>query len=195
MADAPAALLPNGNVLCDTSPGIFQNGVRFFEFDGTQFTKVPGTPDSKSNTSFEGRMLVLPTGQVLFADGTRDVEIYTPVGNPDPSWAPTIHSFPSTITRGGSFTLSGTQLNGLSQGAMYGDDAQAATNYPLVRITNQATGHVFYARTHHHSTMSIAPGQRGSTHVDVGTNVETGAANLEVVTNGIASTPVAVTVQ
>ncbi|MBZ5599726.1 MAG: hypothetical protein LAN83_15555 [Acidobacteriia bacterium] len=195
MADAPAALLPNGHVLCDTSPGVFQNGVRFFEFDGTKFISEPGTPDARSNTSFEGRMLVLPTGQILFADGTRDIELYTPVGNPDPSWAPTIHSFPSTITRGSSFILSGTQLNGLSQGAMYGDDAQMATNYPLVRITNQATGHVFHARTHDHSTMSVARGQRGSTHVDVGSNVETGPANLEVVTNGIASTPVTVTVQ
>ncbi|HVO79312.1 MAG TPA: kelch repeat-containing protein [Terriglobales bacterium] len=195
MADAPAALLPNGHVLCDTSPGIFQNGVRFFEFDGTKFIRVPGTPDSRTNTSFEGRMLVLPTGQILFADGTKDIEIYTASGNPDPAWAPTIHSFPSTITRGGTFTISGTQLNGLSQGAMYGDDAQMATDYPLVRITNQNTGHVFYARTHNHSTMSVAPGQRGSTHFDVGNDVETGPSNLELVANGIASTPVTVTVQ
>jgi hypothetical protein len=195
IADGPAALLPNGNVLCDTSPGVFQNGVHFFEFDGTQFIAEPGTPDSQQNTSFEGRMLVLPTGQIFFADGTRDIEIYTPIGNPDPAWAPTIFSFPSQISPGGSYKLSGTQLNGLSEGAAYGDDAQAATNYPLVRITNRSSGHVFFARTHHHSTMSVAPGKRGSTHFDVPTNIETGASDLAVVTNGIASTAVSVTVQ
>jgi hypothetical protein len=32
----------------------------------------------------------------------------------------------------------------------YGDDSQAAANYPLVRITNDRTGHVFYSRTHDH---------------------------------------------
>jgi hypothetical protein len=32
----------------------------------------------------------------------------------------------------------------------YGDDPQAAANYPLVRITNNRTGHVFYSRTHDH---------------------------------------------
>lgn len=195
IADGPAALLPNGNVLCDTSPGVFQNGVHFFEFDGTQFITEPGTPDANQNTSYEGRMLVLPTGQIFFADGTKDIEIYTPIGNPDPAWAPTIHSSPSQISPGGSYTLTGTQLNGLSEGAAYGDDAQAASNYPLVRITNRASGHVFFARTHDHSTMSVAPGKRGSTHFDVPANIETGASDLAVVTNGIASTAVSVTVQ
>jgi len=195
IADGPAALLPNGNVLCDTSPGVYQNGVHFFEFDGTQFITEPGTPDALQNTSYEGRMLILPTGQIFFADGTRDVEIYTPIGNPNPAWAPTIHSFPSQISPGGSYSLSGTQLNGLSQGAAYGDDAQSASNYPLVRITNRASGHVFFARTHDHSTMSVAPGKRSLTHFDVPTNIETGTSDLVVVTNGIASTAVTVTVQ
>ncbi|MBZ5705363.1 MAG: hypothetical protein LAN63_08420 [Acidobacteriia bacterium] len=195
MADAPASLLPSGNVLCDTSPGVFLKPTHFFEFDGTSFIQVPDPPDATKKTSFEGRMLLLPTGQVFFTDGTTDVEVYTASGSPDPSWAPTIHSVPTSITRGGSFTLSGTQLHGLSAGAAYGDDAQMATNYPLVRITNHATGHVFYARTHDHSNMSIAPGARSSTHFDVSSTVETGASDLVVVANGIASKAVTVTVQ
>jgi hypothetical protein len=36
--------------------------------------------------------------------------------------------------------------------AAYGDDPQAAANYPLVRITNNRTGHVFYSRTHDHTS-------------------------------------------
>jgi len=40
---------------------------------------------------------------------------------------------------------------------MFGDEGQSATNYPLVRITNLRTHHVFYSRTHDHSSMAVAP--------------------------------------
>ena len=197
MADAPASILPNGDVLCEMSPGIFQSPVSFYEFDGTKFTQVPN-PSNPCMTSYQGRMLVLPTGQVLFlvADGnTIDVEAFNATGNPDPSWAPTITNFPSSVTRGSSYIIKGTQFNGLTTGANYGDDAQMATNYPLVRITNDSTGHVFYARTHNHSTMGVATGTKlVGTHFDVSSNTETGPSHLEVVANGIASTPVAITV-
>jgi hypothetical protein len=98
IADGPAALLPNGNVLCAASPGIFRNPTHFFEFDGSNLTEVPATPNAPGESSFEGRMLVLPTGQVLFTDGSTDVEIYTSPGSPDPSWAPVITTAPSQIT-------------------------------------------------------------------------------------------------
>ena len=72
---------------------------------------------------------------------------------------------------------------------------QTATNYPLVRITNQATGHVFYARTHDHSTMAVATGNAVvSTNFDVPLVMETGPSSLEVVANGIPSASVSVTV-
>jgi hypothetical protein len=64
-----------------------------------------------------------------------------------------------------------------------------------VRITNNATGHVFYARTHDHSTMGVATGSKTvSTNFDVPSGVETGASKLEVVANGIPSQPVNVAV-
>ena len=200
MADGPAAVLPNGNVLCDTSPGIFQSPVTFFEFDGTKFNQIPlPHVTSNPNTSYVGRLLVLPTGQVLFtlADGNNiDAEIYTAKGKAKSAWAPTITSVPSTVTHGQSYTISGTQFNGLSAGADYGDDAQMASNYPLVRITNNATKHVFYARTHDHSTSGVATGKKKvSTHFDVPAKIETGASSLVVVANGIASKPAAITVQ
>jgi hypothetical protein len=141
-------------------------------------------------------MLVLPTGQVLWTDGTPDIEIYTPKGSPNPSWAPTIKSVPKTLTRGQSYVISGTQFNGLSQANAYGDDVQVATNYPLVAIRNQATGHLFYARTHDHSTMAVATGKvTVSTNFDVSAGTETGPSSLIVIANGIRSKPVAVTVQ
>ncbi len=80
MADAPAALLPNGNVLCDTSLGDgFSPPVSFYEFDGKKFDLVPSPPNPGTASEY-GRMLELPTGEILFAvadDMTIDVELYT----------------------------------------------------------------------------------------------------------------------
>ena len=103
---------------------------------------------------------------------------------------------PANLTRGSTVTISGRQFNGLSGGSDYGDDALSATNYPLVRITNTATKHVFYGRTHDHSTMAVATGNAiVSTKLDVPANAETGESSIQVVANGIASKPKQVTIQ
>jgi hypothetical protein len=142
-------------------------------------------------------MLVLPTGEILWTDIGNHAYVYTSAGSPNPGWAPRISGAPAVtnVMRGKTYRLSGFNLNGLSQGAAYGDDAQAATNYPLVRITNRATGHVFYARTHDHSTMAVAYAGLASTQYDVPAGTETGMADLVVVANGIPSEPIAVNVQ
>lgn len=195
IADGPAALVPNGNVLCMTSPGIYKTDAYFFEWNGTNFKQVPRTPNSPKDSSYYGRMLVLPSGEILLTDGSSDVELYTSTGGPQAAWAPKVTKVASLLTHGKSFSLSGTQLNGLSQGAAYGDDAQSATNYPLVRITNTLTGHVFFCRTHNHSSMGVATGSLiVTTQFDVPTGIELGSGQLQVMTNGIASPPIVVSV-
>ncbi|MGE5323309.1 MAG: hypothetical protein ACM3SW_10625, partial [Actinomycetota bacterium] len=196
IADGPAALLPSGNVLVDASPGVFNNGTHFFEFNGTNLLSVPSPANASSRSSFQGRMLVLPTGQILFTDQTSTVQIYTGAGLPQVEWRPTISSAPGAILLGSYNNLiSGTQFNGLSQGGAYGDDVQMATNYPLVRITNNATGHVRYVKTHNHSTMAVATGSAPvSTLADISTLIETGLSTLQVVANGIASNGVTIQV-
>jgi hypothetical protein len=78
---------------------------------------------------------------------------------------------------------------------MFGDDAQMATNYPLVRVS-YINGKVYYCRAFNPSTMAVATGSvTVSTHFTCGTNVPAGAANLEVVANGIPSASVPVTLQ
>jgi hypothetical protein len=135
--------------------------------------------------------MVLPTGEILLGGS----QVYRSTGSAEAAWAPTITKSPSTISRGTSFKISGTQFNGLSQANSFGDELQTFTNYPLVRITNTATGHVFYARTHDHSTMGVATGSaKVSTNVDVPAGMETGASTMVVVANGIASQPFNVTV-
>ena len=194
--DGAAALLPNGNVLFAATGGAPNPNLGgysdppmgFFEFDGQQFTATAATPDAATTYSFNVGLLVLPTGQVLDADGTGDVEIYTPSDTTyDPAWAPVISSGPAMIVPGGSYELDGIRFNGMSQASVFGDEAQNATNYPLVRITNLDSGHVFYSRTHDHSSMAVASSSAVSTHFDVSAGTELGASKLEVVANGIPS--------
>jgi hypothetical protein len=176
--DTPVSILPNGHVLVEGSSG------SLYEYDGTNLVK-------KSFNGAGGGLMPLPTGEVLVGG----FAVYASTGGPDASWAPAITDFPSSVTRGQSYEIAGTQFNGLNQGAAFGDELDTHTNYPLVRITNTATGHVFYARTHDHSSMGVATGATPvSTHFDVPAGMETGASTLVVVANGIASTPVNVTV-
>ena len=106
-----------------------------------------------------------------------------------------ITASPTNVTAGSTYSISGKQFNGFSEGAGYGDDAQMASNYPLVRITNHATGHVFYARSHDHSRMGVVPVGSSvivTTQFDAPAGMESGASDLVVVTNGIASEPVVI---
>ena len=82
-----------------------------------------------------------------------------------------------------------TPVTGLSQGASFGDDVQAATNYPIVKIVNTATGHVFYARTSGFTSFSVAPKTKSTTSFTVPGTVEAGASSLYAVANGIQSKP------
>jgi hypothetical protein len=179
--DSTAALLPNGNVVVLGSSGFL------YEFDGSNFVR-----ENVGQVGTYTPLMVLPTGEVLVGG----YEVYRSSGTYRKSWRPAISNYPSTVTRGSSYKISGTQFNGLSQAAAFGDEVETATNYPLVRITNTASGHVFYARTHDHSTMGVATGSKTvSTNFDVPSGMETGAGTLEVVANGIPSSSVPITVQ
>jgi len=196
IADGPAALEINGNVVMMTSVGFGNNFPSvFFEWNGKKLTQIPGPPNAANDASFYGHFLELPTGQLLFSDYSNDIEVFTPKGTYNKAWAPAIASAPSLVTRGKTYVINGTQFSGLSGGAAYGDDFQDATNYALVRITNNATKHVFYARTTNPSTYAVQTGTLPeSTHFTVSTKTETGASSLVVVTNGIPSAAVSVTV-
>lgn len=198
--DGPAALLPNGNVLLSASAATpcysVSDGTQFFEFNGTTISSVPNPPNSASQASYVGGMLVLPTGQVLYTSQSNQIEIFTPGGSYQTSWEPTVTSISTTLYAGSANNvISGTQFTGLSQAGFYGDDAQAATNFPVIRIVNDSTGDVFYASTHNASTMAVATGNATvSTEFDLPSDIETGSSQLYVVANGIPSAPVSVTI-
>ncbi len=195
--DGPGAVLPSGHVLFGASPGASGRGLQYFEFDGVRLISVPAPANAANDATYFTSLLVLPTGQVMLTDFSTTVQIYTPAASPtyNAAWAPTITTVPSTISSGTTYRIAGTQFNGLSQGSAFGDEAQNATNYPLVRITNLASGHALYAKTHDHSSMGVATGAASVfTYFDVPANIEAGPSTIQVVANGIPSASVTVTV-
>jgi len=189
--DCPASLLPNGRVLFAAAE--YRNNdwgqpIYFFEYDPVTNTiaQVP-TPVNNNMQLYWSRLMLLPTGEVLFSPSTNNIELYEPDGYPQEAWRPTIAS----ITPHGFFIhdyyiLQGTQLNGLSQANMYGDDCNPATNYPIVRLRNTATGHVYFGRTSTFSTRGIHAGSLQSCHFTLH-GVPDGSYHVTVIANGIAS--------
>jgi hypothetical protein len=197
IADGPASWEPNDRVLMMASPSYGDPPSFFFEWDGSHLNQVPGPPNAPTDGSYFGNMLVLPTGQILFTDFSGDIELYNPTITPEARQlqrriAPVVLNAPRALAPGGSYEIYGVGFNGVTQGAFYGDDVQAATNYPLVRITNLKTSHVFYSRTHDHSSMAVASEEIVSTHFEVPAGQERGPSLLQVVANGVASSPVVV---
>lgn len=202
--DAPAALLPNGHVLCiagavvTTGPDAGWAGlpISFFEFDGVTLNPVPGPTNAANTLTYNCRFLLLPTGQVLYSNCTSDLEVYTPSGLPHLHWHPHVTHVSKALRRGHSYRLKGRQLNGLSQANGYGDDAQMATNYPLVRLKHIASKKIFFCRTFDHSTMAVATGTKlHHTHFHVPHSVPVGHYELIVIANGIHSQHVKVHVK
>jgi hypothetical protein len=195
--DGPGSILPDGNVLFDVSACVYNTPTHFFLYTASSnsVTQIPDVPNAPNDSSYYTRFLALPNGQVLFDDGSSQMEVYTAGGTPNPSWAPSITSLTArTLVPGDTYGLSGKQLAGLDQGAAYGDDVQDNTNFPLVRITNDATGVVTYARTSDWTSVSVAPGTSSSTRFTLSPSTPTGKSTLVVVANGIASPPKTITI-
>lgn len=177
--DDYASLLPDGDVIVEANSG------ELYDFNGTTLT------DTRINGGGSS-LMVMPTGQIMIGG----YEVFNSSGKYQSAWQPTITSYPSTVTRGSTYQISGTQFNGMSEANSFGDELEQATNYPLVQITNNSSKHVFYARTHDHSSMGVQTGSETvSTNFDVPSGMETGASTLVVIANGIPSSGVSVTVQ
>jgi hypothetical protein len=192
--DAPGSMLPNGHVIFTAHNPDGDAPTHILDFDPVANTITDVTPSGPlgailaSNPAFVDHMLVLPNGDVLLSDYDQQIWEFTPEGAPSDAWRPTIASV--VPNGGGTFTVTGTQLNGLSEGASYGDDAEMSTNFPIVQLTNDATGQVFYARTFNW-TPAVATGAAPVTaQFTVPAGLPQAIDSLHVVANGIASAPV-----
>jgi hypothetical protein len=195
LADAPAAVLPDGNILFAASAGYGDHPTHFFEFTAGNFIEQVADPIDHASDSgaYYYNFLVLPNGQILMTDFSRILEVYTPSAKQISSYGSTITKAPASVTPCQSYEIRGKQLSGRTQGAYYGDDAQAETNYPIVKIVNTGTGHVFYASTIG-STRSVEPLVVSTATFTVPCGIESGPSSLYSVANGITSKPVSVTV-
>jgi hypothetical protein len=180
-----------------TFGGIFSNPTQLFDFNPATNTispVSPAIPDTNLPTqgAYPTRMLMLPTGQLMFSDGSNQAWIYTPDGSASLPLRPVINGI--VYNGGGLFTLTGKQLNGQSAGAAYGDDDQMDSNYPILRLTNSA-GNVYYCKTTNWSTTGVATGTTPET-VNFTLNPSITAGNYTAIVSGagIASLPYAVNI-
>ena len=194
-ADASAAMMANGDVLMALSPlGNSNSGsynfpapTYFYEFNPNDGSYTYANLTFSSINSFEVCMLDLPNGQVLVTNESRTLEFYTPVGSPQIAWRPTVTGYANN--GGGLYTLTGTQLNGISEGASYGDDNSMSSNYPIVQFKD-AAGNISYGRTANWSSVGVATGSTPVTTqvtLPAGHTAITDFASLTVIANGISS--------
>ena len=194
--DTPGAMLPNGHFLfaADTSlPSLFTPPTKLYDFDYTTNSLTDVTPGGAlgaalaTRSAYVTRTLMLPNGHMLFNYGGSDVWDYNPGGPaPQAAWKPTIAS----VTKVGSttYTLTGTRLTGISEGANYGDDAGQSTNYPIVRLTNSG-GVVKYLRTFNWTPNVASAGDTTPVTVQFTLPAGTASGNYQLasIANGIAS--------
>ena len=195
--DGPAAMLVNGNILCcvGTNASSYSGPSYFYEYNylSNTFTAAPSPTSGTAGASFGSgpfvcSMLDLPDGTVLMSCQNSQLYVYTPDGSPLAAGQPAITSV--TGNANGSYHLTGTLFNGLSEGAAYGDDEQMRSDYPIARLTNSA-GTVFYARTTNWSSTGVMTGTNVvSTDMTMPAGLAAGTYSLVVVANGIASAPV-----
>jgi hypothetical protein len=196
--DAPGVILPNGHVIFTADQPLYNAPAGLFDFDPTANTitqiSVPDTLTNELNAipAFATRMLVLPSGQLLLNLSGNDLWAFTPDTGANAAWQPVINSvrYNSNFV----FQLRGQQLNGLSVGSSYGDDAGMDENYPIVQLTSTG-GQVYYARTSNWSSVGVQKGTATvTTNFVLPSGMPAGTYSLTVIANGIASSPVSITI-
>jgi hypothetical protein len=199
--DAPAAVMPNGHVMfiADASPQFttpFHAPTKIFDFNpNTNTIALVAPPLSTANLqggpAYPTRLLMLPNGQVLLNDASRQMWVYTPAGPIDPTVRPVVNDV--TYIGGGVFTLTGLRLNGQSAGSSYGDDAESDQNYPVIRLTN-ASG-TFYARTTDWSNTLVGSGAGSETvNFTLPAGINPGNYALIVSGSGLSGIPLFVSI-
>ena len=215
--DAPCCILPNGKVVIVAGPltnfpdskgnaAYWSAPSNFFLYDYTNgsITALDKPAPNSGHETFTANLLVLPTGQMMYASMQNVLNIYTPdpkAGGPQDAWRPSISNIatpvPNVLAVGHTYSITGTQLNGLSSGSSYGDDVQNASNYPLVKVTSVEPALVRYLKTSEFSYRGIS--KAGDTSamtatLEVPTDLPAGNYNLTVVANGIESHPLLIKV-
>ena len=188
--DAPAAMLPSGNILCAFSPaGTYNTPTYFYEYNYltnafTQVSAAGGGNQMPNTAAYYTTMLDLPDGTVLLAQqGDNNYYQYTPSATVAPLAAgkPTISSI---IPECPNFKITGTLFNGICEGAAFGDDWQMATNYPIIRLTKGTS--VYYAKSSNWNRVgAVMTGSLADTATfSVPSTIPAGTFSVQVIVNG-----------
>jgi hypothetical protein len=193
--DHCVAVLPNGNLLlgAGVGDGGFNNTFWVATWDGVQPVAQVSAENRRSGSA--DQFLPLPDGTVMLGSNYFYIPT-TAERTPSPSAIPTITSAPSAIAAGGRFTLAGTQLTGIHQGAYFSEDHTPHTNIPIVRLTGN-DGRVWFCSTRDYSYRGIEPGRASTCNVTVPYDVPAGTYGMQVVVNGCPSVsqPITITPQ
>jgi MYXO-CTERM domain-containing protein len=146
--------LPNGMVWGGLVTKTYGPGVVLQQFDPSTNTVSMATPTPDQGNPYPIGYVNLPNGQVMVTAADANW-IYTPNTPPQDAWRPTVTSV--VYNSDGSYTLTGTQLSGLINGADEGDDMTMAENYPIVWLRDEG-GNVYYCRSFNISNMMPSKG-------------------------------------
>jgi hypothetical protein len=193
--DAPIAVMPDGNVLFACGPIDSYNGPTTFyiyNYASNTIAVASGAP-TVTGPPYISRFLDLPDGTVLMSNDGPTLYDYSdgsttmtaPSGAVLTNPTPTITSIAENSD--GSYLLTGTQLNGNSEGAYYGDDAQENSNYPIVRLTS-SSGKYYFARTYNWSSDGVDTGTTPiTTDFTLPLGLAAGTYTVNVMVNGFIS--------
>jgi hypothetical protein len=200
--DGLGAMMVTGNILLAVSPKPtsaehFPSPTTLYEFNykTNTYTAVPAPTGGASINSacYTLSMVCMPDGNILFSmQGSAKYYIYKPKEAPIPDGKPTISKVLTTkVGTNCTYKLTGTLFNGISEGACYGDDVQMETNYPIIRLTSDANGDVFYARTTNWNSTGVMRGNKAdTTDFTLPATMPEGTYSLVVTSNGFASDPI-----
>jgi hypothetical protein len=173
---------PNGKVMYTAANSTGNVSQAEYNPSTNTITEIGPAPDSSGG--FSAWYLDLPTGQVASCTAS-GIYLYTPDGSPQDAWRPTVTSV--TYNSGSTYTLSGTTLSGMVNGADEGDDGTMAENYPIVFLKN-SSGQIWYCRTYSFSNMTaVKAGTAESCKFDTPSGLPSGTYSLYVSAVGVQS--------
>ena len=199
-------ILPSGNlfyVAGTTYPSagtsnVFSRVMTWNGIDNPTPVETPGlvtcTDGSTRNFSFvisngagtSPYFVLLPTGQVLVVSN-RGMWLWDDTSPADQSAKPVLDYFPSKVTQGSYYQLSGRQLHGIHVGAQYGDEMPLVCNHPIAMLKNKIDGKVYFCPTTNYSYRGIKPMRSSTCTVEVPSTVPVGLYSLTVASAGNVS--------
>jgi len=204
--DGAGTFLPNGDLFMigmaeQLSAGNNFDGLgRYLKWDGVTQIATPVTNDVTSKAQALGfaiQLFNLPDGTIFCKESSnlnnfKFNRIYTPTPTeaiPFTGARPVVNYFPEIVMRNQICTLFGSQLNGLHEGGIYGDDGSPRSNFPIVRLKNRTNGFVYTCRTYDYTYRGIGENRVSQASVEISSNVPDGEYEMTTVAGGVASLP------